>query len=112
VDQEESAGSEDRQMRSNRIEDALALPRGADFHRCALQVNPHDYRTRFRGQEASGDAELIAGMSAAGKAEEDHAQFSARKMGSIDLELVRILVEEILEGGKDAFELRRCKYGF
>jgi hypothetical protein len=25
---------------------------------------------------------------------------------------VRELVEEILEGGKDAFEMRRSKYGF
>jgi DNA repair ATPase RecN len=59
-----------------------------------------------------GDAELIAGMAAAGEAEEGHARFSARQMGSIDLEPVRILVEEILEGGKDAFELRRRRYGF
>jgi len=59
-----------------------------------------------------GDAELIAGMSAAGEAEQGHAQFPRRQMGSIDSEAVRILVEEILEGGRDAFELRRRKYGF
>jgi hypothetical protein len=33
-------------------------------------------------------------------------------MGSIDTLLVRELVEEVLEGGKDAFEMRRRKYGF
>jgi len=33
-------------------------------------------------------------------------------MGSIDNEPVRILVEELLEGGKNAFETRRLKYGF
>lgn len=33
-------------------------------------------------------------------------------MGSIDLQQVRELVEELLEGGKAAFELRRLKYGF
>lgn len=32
------------------------LPEGAVFHRCALQVNPHDYSGTFRGQELSGDA--------------------------------------------------------
>jgi hypothetical protein len=59
-----------------------------------------------------GDAELIAGMSAAGEAEEGHARFSPRQMGSIGLEPERILFEEILEAGKDAFELHRWKYGF
>jgi hypothetical protein len=33
-------------------------------------------------------------------------------MGSIDSRIVRELVEEILEGGKAAFEMRRLKYGF
>ena len=32
--------------------------------------------------------------------------------GSIDAQQVRELVEELLEGGKDAFERRRLKYGF
>lgn len=27
---------------------------GAVYHRCALQVNPHDYRATFRGQRAGG----------------------------------------------------------
>jgi hypothetical protein len=33
-------------------------------------------------------------------------------MGSIDVPAVRELVEELLEGGKEAFEMRRLKYGF
>jgi len=33
-------------------------------------------------------------------------------MASIDSQPVRNLVEEILEGGKTAFEMRRSKYGF
>ena len=35
-------------------------------------------------------------------------------MGSIDSQpkFAKDLVEEILEGGKDAFEMRRSKYGF
>lgn len=59
-----------------------------------------------------GDAELIVGLVAAGEAKEGHAQLSSKYMGSIDSTPVREMVEEILEGGKDAFEMRRSKYGF
>lgn len=55
-----------------------------------------------------GDAELIVGLSASG----DVARMDPEHMGSIDSRPVRELVEEILEGGKDAFETRRRKYGF
>ncbi|MCY3769005.1 MAG: hypothetical protein OXG56_06550 [Gammaproteobacteria bacterium] len=56
-----------------------------------------------------GDAELILGLAASGEAE---ARIGPEHMGSIDSRQVRELVEEILEGGKDAFEMRRSKYGF
>jgi hypothetical protein len=59
-----------------------------------------------------GDAELILGLSASGEAEGGHARIAPEHRGSIDSKPVRVLVEEILEGGKDAFELRRRKYGF
>ena len=59
-----------------------------------------------------GDAELILGISAFGEAEEGQARIATEHMGSIDSQPVRDLVEEILEGGKDAFEMRRSKYGF
>ena len=59
-----------------------------------------------------GDAELILGLAASGEAKEGHAKISPEHMGSIDSRPVRELVEEILEGGKDAFEMRRSKYGF
>ena len=59
-----------------------------------------------------GDAELILGLSASGEAEEGQARIATEHMGSIDSQPVRELVEEILEGGKDAFEMRRSKYGF
>jgi len=59
-----------------------------------------------------GDAELILGLAASGEAREGHAKISSEHMGSIDSKPVRELVEEILEGGKDAFEMRRSKYGF
>jgi predicted ATPase len=59
-----------------------------------------------------GDAELIIGLAASGEAREGHAKIAQEHMGSIDSQPVRELVEEILEGGKDAFEMRRSKYGF
>ncbi len=59
-----------------------------------------------------GDAELIVGLSASGEAERGHARIASEHMGSIDSRPVRELVEEILEGGKEAFEMRRRKYGF
>ena len=59
-----------------------------------------------------GDAELILGLAASGEAKEGQARIAPEHMGSIDSQPVRELVEEILEGGKDAFEMRRSKYGF
>ena len=59
-----------------------------------------------------GDAELILGLSATGEAEGGLARIAPEHRGSIDSQPVRELVEEILEGGKDAFETRRRKYGF
>lgn len=40
------------------------------------------------------------------------ATLAREHMGSIDDERVRELIEDLLEGGKDAFETRRHKYGF
>jgi hypothetical protein len=59
-----------------------------------------------------GDAELIVGLAASGEADRGHARIAREHMGSIDDDPVRELVEEILEGGKEAFERRRRKYGF
>jgi hypothetical protein len=59
-----------------------------------------------------GDAELIVGLSATGEAEHGRARIAPEHLGSIDAKPVRELVEEILEGGKEAFERRRRKYGF
>jgi hypothetical protein len=59
-----------------------------------------------------GDAEMIVGLSASGEAERGHARIAFEHMGSLDSKPVRELVEEILEGGKEAFECRRRKYGF
>ncbi len=59
-----------------------------------------------------GDAELIIGLTASGEADQGKARLPREYMGSIDTHSVRELVEEVLEGGKDAFEMRRLKYGF
>jgi energy-coupling factor transporter ATP-binding protein EcfA2 len=60
------------------------------------------------------DAELIVVLTAQGDAAEGGARALIRTehMGSIDSRAVRELVEEILEGGQMAFEMRRLKYGF
>lgn len=55
-----------------------------------------------------GDAELIVGLTPAGA----RTQIAPEHMGSIDDPPVRALVEGILEGGRDAFEKRRQKYGY
>ena len=59
-----------------------------------------------------GDAELILGLDASGEASDGKAFIAPEHMGSIDSPSVRVLVEDILEGGKNAFEIRRRKYGF
>ena len=59
-----------------------------------------------------GDAELIVGLTPSGEGESGRTVIEQGHIGSIDSPGVRELVEDILEGGKDAFETRRQKYGF
>lgn len=59
-----------------------------------------------------GDAELILAMRAVGESGDGHADVPPAHMGAIDKETVAVLVKEILEGGKEAFQTRRLKYGF
>ncbi|MCY4225096.1 MAG: AAA family ATPase, partial [Bacteroidetes bacterium] len=59
-----------------------------------------------------GDAEMIIGLVASGEAFSGRSNIADQHMGSIDNKPIRELVEEILEGGKEAFEIRRKKYGF
>ena len=59
-----------------------------------------------------GDAELILGLSASGEADAGGATVAPEHMGAIDARPVRKMVEELLEGGEDAFERRRRKYRF
>ncbi len=59
-----------------------------------------------------GDAELIVTLEASGEGETGSAKINDEHIGSIDLASVKFQVEQILEGGKQAFEMRRAKYGF
>ena len=59
-----------------------------------------------------GDAELIIGLSTGVQNDAVMGRVKQHHMGSIDMQPVREMVEEILEGGKTAFEMRREKYGF
>ncbi|MCX6354158.1 MAG: AAA family ATPase [Candidatus Aureabacteria bacterium] len=59
-----------------------------------------------------GDAELIVGLSASGDTDQGKAKIPEKYMSAIDSNDVRHFVEEVLEGGKEAFETRRLKYGF
>lgn len=59
-----------------------------------------------------GDAELIVGLATDVQDSAVHGRTDPAFMGAIDTGPVRELVEEILEGGKTAFEMRRLKYGF
>ncbi|HEY1682153.1 MAG TPA: AAA family ATPase [Candidatus Tumulicola sp.] len=58
------------------------------------------------------DAELIAGLFPEGEAGSGHAAIPIETVGSIDLPSVRDLVGQVLEGGRDAFDTRRVKYGY
>jgi DNA repair ATPase RecN len=58
-----------------------------------------------------GDAELIVGLTAGGPGL-GRAEIPPDHLGSIDSKSVRELVEELLEGGREAFKMRRRKYGF
>ena len=59
-----------------------------------------------------GDAELILALKASDEGGRGRAEIPVEHMGSIDTRAVRDLVEELLEGGREAFETRRLKYGF
>lgn len=59
-----------------------------------------------------GDAELIVGITPHGEAGVGQASIEPEHVGSVDSPTVCLLVEDILEGGKEAFERRRAKYGF
>ena len=56
--------------------------------------------------------EQIVGMTPVVEAGVERATIPDELCGSIDTPAVKQLVKELLEGGQDAFEFRREKYGF
>jgi len=58
----------------------------------------------------NGDAELVVcfGYKEAG----DNTKGQISSIGSIDCAPVRKTITNVMEGGREAFELRRNKYGF
>jgi PHP family Zn ribbon phosphoesterase len=59
-----------------------------------------------------GDAEQIVGLTPVVEGGIEHATIPEELCGSIDTPAVKDLVKELLEGGQEAFELRKQKYGF
>ena len=53
---------------------------------------------------------MIIGLEAGG--DQDIAEVRPDNEGAIDSPGVSRLVKDVLEGGKEAFEMRRRKYGF
>lgn len=58
-----------------------------------------------------GDAELIVALEPSNN-DEASVEIQDDHLGAIDTASVKLLVEQILEGGQQAFETRRVKYGF
>jgi hypothetical protein len=59
-----------------------------------------------------GDAELIAVLTATGEAGDGQGLLDPPQMGALDTPAVKALVEDLLEGGRTAFEARLKKYRF
>lgn len=59
-----------------------------------------------------GDAEQIIGLDTHHGSNGIRSIVRSEQIGSIDTPSVKFLAEEILEGGREAFETRRVKYGF
>mgnify|MGYP001571868701 FL=1 len=58
----------------------------------------------------NGDAELVAWFDYVAPGDTSHGHI--RAVGAIDVPDIRECITRVMEGGTDAFELRRLKYGF
>lgn len=58
------------------------------------------------------DAELIAGLVPQGEAGAGHSTIPLETVSSIDMPNVRDSVGEVVEGGREAFDTQRVKYGY
>lgn len=76
--------------------------------RTAKQKRQFIFSTHNANIPVFGDSEWIGAL----KEEDGVGTLSDDSVGSIDIDTVRGLVSEILEGGREAFEIRRAKYGY
>ena len=59
-----------------------------------------------------GDAEQIVGLTPVVEAGVEHATIPDSLCGSIDTPAIKEMIKDLLEGGQEAFEFRKEKYGF
>lgn len=59
-----------------------------------------------------GDAELILAMEAQSSGGDTVGTLRASRCGALDDQGIREVVEDLLEGGREAFQARRYRYGF
>jgi hypothetical protein len=59
-----------------------------------------------------GDAEQIVGLTPVVEGGIEHATIPDGLCGSIDTPAIKEMIKDLLEGGQEAFEFRKQKYGF
>lgn len=59
-----------------------------------------------------GDAEQIVGLTPVIESGVEHATIPDELCGSIDTTAIKEMIKDLLEGGQEAFEFRKQKYGF
>jgi hypothetical protein len=90
----------DNRFISSRVVPAV---RAAKHHRQFL------FSTHNANVPVLADAELVIGLSAS-DADQRRAEVRCEHLGGVDTPSVRALIEQRLEGGRDAFEARRRRY--
>lgn len=90
------------------LDNAFIAERIVEELRAAKTERQFFFATHNANIPVFGDAEWIGVCSAS----ESHAEMPAEAQGSIDIPVIRDQVANILEGGKEAFMLRKEKYGF
>lgn len=86
---------------------------------CIVQTMREEKRRRqfvFSSHNANipvlGDAEQIVGLKSEVDGTSERALIADETCGSIDTPAVKELVKDLLEGGQEAFEFRKQRYGF
>ena len=80
----------------------------AQFWKCALQVNPYSYNSKYRNKDHGLSEDEWIGVFSA---DNQNGQIESSHQGAIDLPKIKELATNILEGGREAFLQRKEKYG-